>query len=154
MSTDNKSNLYVTGTYEGTMYFGDDTLPYIGESIWVGAFDSIGNKLWAKKAGGNGFSDGFDIETDSNDDLYVLGGTVSYPIEFGDTSYPINEPSVFIAKMTPSIVSSTTNILAPKPNKKLLKVVDVLGRKTIHKKNTLLFYIYSDGTVEKKVFVE
>ena len=56
--------------------------------------------------------------------------------------------------MTPSIVSSTTNILAPNPNKELLKIVDILGREAIHKKNTLLFYIYSDGTVEKKVFVE
>ena len=56
--------------------------------------------------------------------------------------------------MTSSIVSSTTNIQAVNPNKKLIKIVDVLGRKTIHKKNTLLFYIYNDGTVEKKVFVE
>jgi len=154
MSSDSKSNLYVTGTYEGTMYFGNDTLPYIGESIWVGAFDSIGNKLWAKKAGGNGFSGGFDIEIDSNDDLHVLGGTVSNPIVFGGNSYPINGPSVFIAKMVPLIISSTTNVQAVNPNKELLKIVDILGRESKSQSNVLLFYIYSDGTVEKKIFIE
>jgi hypothetical protein len=154
MASDSKSNLYVTGNYSYKLYFGNDTLPYVYDDLWVGAFDSVGNKLWAKKAGGSGSVSGIDIEVDSEDNIYVNGTTTSNPTIVGDSSYTINGPSVFIAKMTPSIVSSTTNILAPNPNKKLLKVVDVLGRKTIHKKNTLLFYIYSDGTVEKKVFVE
>ena len=153
MSSDSKSNLFVTGTYEGIMYFENDTLLYIGESIWVGAYDSLGTKLWSRKAGGNGFSGGFDIEIDSNDDLYVLGGTLSNPMVFGDTSYAINVPSVFIAKMVPSIVSNTINIQTPNPNKKLLKIVDVLGRETKVKKNTLLFYTYSDGTVEKRIII-
>ena len=39
-------------------------------------------------------------------------------------------------------------------NKKLLKIVDVLGRNTAYKKNTTLFYLYDDGTVEKKIIVE
>jgi hypothetical protein len=38
--------------------------------------------------------------------------------------------------------------------KKLLKIVDILGRESKAIKNTPLFYIYSDGTVVKKVFVE
>ena len=39
-------------------------------------------------------------------------------------------------------------------NKQLLKIVDVLGRETKPKNNILLFYIYSDGTVEKKIIIE
>ena len=35
-------------------------------------------------------------------------------------------------------------------NKKLLKVTDLLGRETKGTKNEVLFYIYTDGTVEKK----
>ena len=35
--------------------------------------------------------------------------------------------------------------------RKLIKIIDVLGRKTKEKKNTLLFYIYNDGAVEKKI---
>jgi len=34
------------------------------------------------------------------------------------------------------------------------KIFDVLGRETKAKKNTPLFYIYDDGTVEKKIIIE
>jgi hypothetical protein len=37
--------------------------------------------------------------------------------------------------------------------KKLLKIVDILGRESKSKKG-LLFYIYSDGTVEKRIIIE
>ena len=37
-------------------------------------------------------------------------------------------------------------------NKSLIKVVDLLGRETIFEVNSLLFYIYSDGSIEKKYF--
>jgi hypothetical protein len=38
--------------------------------------------------------------------------------------------------------------------KQLLKIVDVLGRESKPNSNTPLFYIYSDGTVEKKLIIE
>ena len=38
--------------------------------------------------------------------------------------------------------------------KKLLKVTDILGREVNEKRNTPLFYIYNDGTVEKKIIIE
>ena len=37
-------------------------------------------------------------------------------------------------------------------NKKLYKVIDVIGREVNIKPNTILFYIYDDGTIEKKFF--
>ena len=41
-------------------------------------------------------------------------------------------------------------------NKKLVKIIDALGRETNPSKNpnTTLFYIYDDGTVKKKQFIE
>jgi endonuclease/exonuclease/phosphatase family metal-dependent hydrolase len=39
-------------------------------------------------------------------------------------------------------------------NKNLIKIVDVLGRETTPKKNTPLFYMYDDASVEKKVVIE
>ena len=39
-------------------------------------------------------------------------------------------------------------------NKNLIKIVDVLGRETKPKKNTPLFYMYDDASVEKKVVIE
>jgi len=39
-------------------------------------------------------------------------------------------------------------------NRELLKVVDILGRNANGNKNEPLFYIYNDGTVEKRIVVE
>ena len=36
----------------------------------------------------------------------------------------------------------------------LIKITDILGRETEKKRNTPLFYIYNDGTVEKKIIME
>ena len=38
--------------------------------------------------------------------------------------------------------------------KKVIKITDLLGRKTNLNTNTLQLYIYDDGTVEKKVIIE
>ena len=38
--------------------------------------------------------------------------------------------------------------------KQAVRIVDILGRETKEIKNTLLFYIYNDGTVEKKIILE
>ena len=48
-------------------------------------------------------------------------------------------------------ISSGINTL--NSNKKLIKYIDVLGR-TNNQSNTLLFYIYDDGTVEKRIIIE
>ena len=55
------------------------------------------------------------------------------------------------------IIGSTTNLsnyMQTNANKKVLNIIDVLGRESKEKKNTPLFYIYSDGTVEKRIIME
>ena len=44
--------------------------------------------------------------------------------------------------------------LAVNTNKKLIKIIDILGIETKVNKNQPLFYIYDDGTVEKKLILE
>ena len=39
-------------------------------------------------------------------------------------------------------------------NNKLIKIVDVLGRETFPKNNEILFYIYEDGTIDKRYIIE
>ena len=51
-----------------------------------------------------------------------------------------------------SIVSGFSNPTSTQ-NRKLMKIVDVLGRETKQSFNTPVFYIYSDGTVEKKIII-
>ena len=50
-------------------------------------------------------------------------------------------------------VTSTFNIPI-NPNRKLEKVVDILGRETKPQTNTPLIEIYDDGTVEKRIVIE
>ena len=39
-------------------------------------------------------------------------------------------------------------------NKKVVRIVDILGKETTPSINTPLFYIYNDGTVEKKIIIK
>ena len=50
-------------------------------------------------------------------------------------------------------VSPSTSVEEHNTNKKLLKVTDLLGRET-KGTNQPLFYIYDDGTVEKRIVIE
>ena len=52
------------------------------------------------------------------------------------------------------LVSFTGIVERNKTPKQLVKIVDVLGRKTPFKPNTPLLYIYNDGTVERKMIIE
>jgi hypothetical protein len=49
--------------------------------------------------------------------------------------------------------NATTNIKEHSANKELLKVTDLLARET-KQTNQPLFYIYDDGTVEKRIVIE
>jgi len=50
-------------------------------------------------------------------------------------------------------IGQTTSIQEHTTNKELLKVTDLLGRET-KETNQPLFYIYDDGTVEKRIVIE
>ena len=51
--------------------------------------------------------------------------------------------------------SNTTTIEESRnSNKTLLKITDILGRTTEDATNTPLFYIYDDGTVEKRITIK
>ena len=53
-----------------------------------------------------------------------------------------------------SSTTSIINVLGKARNKELIKVTDMLGRETKGKKNEPLFYIFDDGTVEKRIIIE
>jgi hypothetical protein len=52
-------------------------------------------------------------------------------------------------------ITNTTGLLdVTNTERTLLKITDILGRETPYRRNTSLFYIYDDGTVEKKIIIE
>ena len=68
-------------------------------------------------------------------------------------TYDKSGNGVFIHKyLIENVTSSLTQ--NANQNKHLKYTIDVLGRKTQGNENILLFYIYDDGTVEKRVIIE
>jgi len=59
-----------------------------------------------------------------------------------------------IADSYTELTNLTTIEESEKNSKRLIKIVDVLGREITGVKNEPLFYIYDDGTVEKKIILE
>lgn len=55
------------------------------------------------------------------------------------------------SSLVSSIYSESSN---SNQNRKILKMIDILGRETKGKKNTPLFYIYDDGSVEKRITID
>ena len=51
------------------------------------------------------------------------------------------------------LINQTSQLNELSEQKKIIKIIDVFGRR-IKKKNQPLFYIYDDGTVEKKLIIE
>jgi hypothetical protein len=49
-------------------------------------------------------------------------------------------------------MSTPTSINQFDNSKELIKVVDVLGKESMIDLNKILFFIYSDGTIEKKIY--
>ena len=60
-------------------------------------------------------------------------------------------PNGMIGEFT--VINGTTAINEHTSNKELIKVTDILGRETKGTKNEPLFYIYDDGTVEKRIIL-
>ena len=52
-----------------------------------------------------------------------------------------------------STTTNTINTIESK-NRNLVRIADVLGRDADNKKNQVLFFIFDDGTIEKKYIIK
>ena len=59
-----------------------------------------------------------------------------------------------IANINFTIIITETFNLSTTQSKQLIKITDILGREAKATKNEPLFYIYDDGTVEKRIIIE
>jgi len=101
VSTDRSGNVYITGYfYSSTITFGSYTLNNAGGfDVFIVKYDSSGNVLWAKSAGGNSDDAGFSIATDALANVYFTGYYGSPTITFG--SYTLNNvggEDIFLTK--------------------------------------------------------
>jgi len=100
------------------------------------------------------------------EELKVIGGGHDWPGSFGNMTIDANiEIWQFVSRydingligcITTSINENNglnDNKVFPN-NKQLIKIVDLLGRESKDLKSQPLFYIFDDGTVEKKMIIE
>src|SRR5437868_8265905 len=83
--TDGNGNVFVTGTFTSTITFGSTTLTSNGVyDIFLAKFDSSGNVLWAKSAGGTNFDYSYAVSSDIFGNAYISGHFSSASITFGN----------------------------------------------------------------------
>lgn len=103
VSTDLNGNAIVTGTFaSSSITFGSFTLTNNSagnEDIFVVKYDTNGNVLWAKNAGGAISDQVHSISVDTMGNSFVTGDFLSATMAFGSTIIP--GPGMFIAKYDP-----------------------------------------------------
>ena len=90
--------------------------------------------------------------------FYSTGNSSLYCISVDDSLYSSNNwtnilPQHYFSNNCP-VKCSSSNIYEYNYNKNILHKIDVLGRNVKEIKNTPVFFIYDNGTVEKKVILE
>jgi len=81
---------------------------------------------------------------------------ITLEVDTGDTNNYVVYTDNFVLEETsePATVFVTATNEMPQQEKKLVKIVDILGKESSSNATGLLFYIYSDGSVEKKLIIE
>ena len=113
IAVDNLGDVYVTGNFSGSAIFGSGepnqvTLVSAGlEDIFLAKYDTSGNLVWARRAGGTSDDSGEGVTTDGSGNIYIVGD-FSDAASFGSgeatqtTLVSAGEGDVFIAKYDPS----------------------------------------------------
>jgi hypothetical protein len=106
--------------------------------------DINGDTLWTKTFGSGGEDKGWSVQQTTDGGYIIAGQTFSYET---------NSADIYLIKTDDKgNISSTIEIPVPKPNRKLVKTVDLSGREiSIPRKNQPYIEIYDDGSTQKKM---
>ena len=132
--TNASGNVFITGYFDSpTISFGTTTL-ISGNSIadiFIVKYDTSGNVLWAKSAGGNGSDVSSGVSIDASGNVIITGGFGSPTISFGtamltNANNTVNSMDIFIAKLggiTGVIDIKNSNIkIYPNPTNNIINI--------------------------------
>lgn len=151
--SDADKNTFIGGTFSSSqLELDQDTLTSYGSyETFITAYDSMGNHLWAKSAGGMGSDMTKGLKMDSQENLYLLGSTTSQPIHFDDHTYYLtgNTAQIFMSKLVPNTIGmaeqdtlSYTHIY-PNPNTGIFKLKSQEAFRRLEIYNLLGKQVYS-----------
>ncbi len=84
IASDAEGNVYLTGYFQYSLAFGEDTLSTAGNiGIFLAKYDSTGNALWGRTPGGTGNDYGVDVCVDTEGRVFVTGYFRSSFLNFG-----------------------------------------------------------------------
>ena len=115
VAMDGNGNVYITGHYYGTCYFGGNTLSHYSWDDWfVAKLDTNGNWVWSKRIYGNYYDYGYGIDVNDNGDIAVVGAS-SYDIYLDGIGwiYP-NYRSSSYRHIFVALLSSSGNFMSGK----------------------------------------
>lgn len=104
IATDYPGNCFITGAFQGAVAFGEEAsaatmLTSAGAGdVFVARYDSEGNLLWAKSAGGPQLDQGKSLAVDARSNCYVTGQFVQHAIFADKTLNGFDAEDVFVAK--------------------------------------------------------
>jgi len=101
ISIDKHGNCYATGYFAGTsVVFGSTTLTNAGvDNIYLVKYNSTGNVLWAKSAGGSANDVAYSIAVDTLCNAYITGAFNSTTLNIGSTALSnVGSADIFVAK--------------------------------------------------------
>ena len=102
VAIDSNDNIYMLGTYRGTVDFGAGDVVATDADIFLIKFNSSGVVQWVYTAGGTGFDDSRALALDSNDNPYITG-SYSNTVNFGGGNITAaNTNDLFILKLNSS----------------------------------------------------
>jgi len=164
-STDNYKNHIIGDNYtiQGNILLGQEVLDSM-EARFMNESGDLTCKLMAALQGAN--MAGADTRCSGNGTSSLFAFIkVAQPTDmFGSPSFNISVRTHSNSNIEPidslqimfdiSHNCSSLNISENHSFRELIKVTDLLGRETKGNKNEVLFYIYDDGTVEKRIVIE
>ena len=151
-------------TYEGTLYYQSSDATH---AYWVANNNLLPTANMSSVPNIN-TTDGSTVELyswsseDECIDLYhykVIGGGHDWPGTFGNMDIVSHEKiweHLSEYGMSGKLDCKSSHVSSPltSSTKRLIKVIDALGREVNHTTNQIRFHIYDDGSVEKKFVVE
>ena len=138
---------HVEQTTDGGYIITGETLSTGQGDVYLIKTDGNGDSLWSKTYGNPLGSDfGYSVQQ-TTDGGYIITGLYTDP-----SLYLLWDIYLIKTDDNGNVTSEFT--IPMSSNRELNKVVDILGREVNEKRNTPLFYIYKDGTVEKRIIIE
>lgn len=74
VAADNEGNIFVAGSFDSVAFFDNVLLTSNGKKdVFIAKYNSAGDLIWVKRAGGAGFDQAFAITVDKFGEVYVTG---------------------------------------------------------------------------------